>query len=115
MSLDLDTIRVRLSRADVPSIIADAFALVGEVERLRTEVSLLQQEARIRQAINDGLAAEVDAERAAVVAWLHTEADKFDGESSDVLQTMFRCGACMSLINAADDIERGEHRRRGEK
>lgn len=38
MSLDLDTIRVRLSRADVPSIIADAFALVAEVERLRAEV-----------------------------------------------------------------------------
>jgi hypothetical protein len=41
-----------------------------ERDEAQAEVSLLQQEARIRRHISDGLAAEVAAERAAVVAFL---------------------------------------------
>lgn len=73
--------------------------ITGELERLRAEVSLLQQEARIRQAINDGLRAEVDAEHAAVVSWLRQLAESCDTEAGT-----------RSLLEAAGDIERGEHR-----
>lgn len=44
----------------------EAAALVAEVERLRAEVDLLQQEARIRRTINEGLASE----RADVLAYI---------------------------------------------
>ena len=78
----------------------EATAVVAEVERLRGEVSLLQQEARIRRNISDGLAAEVAAERAAVVAWLHHAADA----------RYYDC-CCGPVAACADAIERGEHRR----
>lgn len=101
MSIDLDAIEARIAggiygddrmskeeRNDAFSALAE---IIAEVERLRAEVDLLRQEASIRRNINDGLAAEVDAERAAVVAYLEA-----------------RGGICLHL---ADDIEHGEHRR----
>ena len=76
-----------------------------ERDEAQAEVSLLQQEARIRRHISDGLAAEVAAERAAVVAWLNGCATE---------------GFILLRINEACDaekwalaIERGEHRREG--
>ena len=67
-----------------------------EIEWLREEVAMLQQEARIRKNICDGLASEADAERAAVVAYLREPGTSCD---KDVLADMF---------------ERGEHRREEE-
>ena len=63
-----------------------------EIEWLREEVAMLQQEARIRKNICDGLASEADAERAAVIDFVR--------------------GA--RLDELADAIERGEHRREEE-
>lgn len=68
-----------------------------EIEQLREEVAMLQQEARIRKNICDGLAEEVQAERAAVVAFLRVKYDRY------------------SAHHAAECIERGEHRREEEK
>lgn len=72
----------------------------GELERLRAEVSLLQQEARVRKSLCEGLADEVAAERAAVVAWLRHKAAAWGTEGS--------------MSYAADLIEDGEHRREEE-
>ena len=78
-------------------------ALRAEVERLRGEVSYLRACVPPTRPTDYGhevwtaaLRAEVAAERAAVVAWLRQE---FDTDS---------------VRMAADDIERGEHRREGE-
>ena len=74
-------------------------ALIAEVERLRAEVGMLQQEARIRKNICDGLASEAAAERAAVLRWLRrVDANVYP-----------------SWVALADDIERGEHRRKEER
>jgi hypothetical protein len=76
-------------------------ALRAEVERLSGEVSLLQQEARIRRHISEGFAAEAEAERAAVVAWLQRMAgnarhwggeDNERAEIYDRLVDVFECG-----------------------
>ena len=104
MSIDLDAIEARIAagiygddrlskeeRNDAFSALAE---VIAEVETLRAEVDLLQQEAHIRKAINEGLASEVAKERAAVVAYLEV-----------------RRGICLDLAN---DIERGEHRREEE-
>jgi hypothetical protein len=72
-------------------------SLLVEVTLLRFEVGMLQQEARIRKNLCDGLAAEAEAERAAVVAWLREGA-----------------GGEQGRVEYADDIERGEHRREEE-
>lgn len=50
-------------------------------------------------------------EHAAVVAWLRAEATLYTGEGLEPMQAMFSCGAGMTLVNAADSIERGEHRK----
>lgn len=78
-------------------------ALLVEVTLLRFEVGMLQQEARIRKNLCDGLASEADAERAAVVAWLREEAD-----AAMEIRFARRAG---DFAHAADSIERGEHRR----
>lgn len=103
MSLDLETIRVRLSRADVPSIIADAFALIAEVERLRAEVAYLRASVPPTQpadygheAWTEAVRAAVAEERAAVVAWLRSLTLKW------------------SPTIIAYAVERGEHRCEGE-
>lgn len=67
-------------------------SLIIEVAMLRDEVAMLQQEARIRKNLCDGLAEEVQAERAAVVAFVR--------------------GARLDELAYA--IERGEHRREEE-
>lgn len=77
----------------------------GEVERLRGEVSLLQQEARIRRNISDGLVAEVATERAAVVAWLRDEVD--------ATMEMYLPVQAETFLACAEAIERGAHRRKG--
>ena len=78
-------------------------ALRAEVERLRGEVSYLRACVPPTRPTDYGhevwtaaLRAEVAAERAAVVAWLRAEYDTH------------------STQDAADGIERGEHRREGE-
>lgn len=85
---------VRQLRADYDDH-SDIERAERERDEARAEVSLLQQEARIRRHISDGLAAEVAAERAAVVAWLRYEADAWH----------------MPTWQLADKIERGAHRR----
>lgn len=107
MSIDLDDIARRIAdgiygddrmtkegRDDAFSALNE---IIAEVERLREEVAMLQQEARIRKNICDGLASEADAERAAVVAYLREPGTSCD---KDVLADMF---------------ERGEHRREEER
>lgn len=74
-------------------------SLIIEVAMLRDEVAMLQQEARIRKNLCDGLAEEVQAERAAVVAWLREH-------WSEVLE--------QTPQQTAKLIERGEHRREEE-
>jgi hypothetical protein len=64
----------------------------NELDDLRVEVERLR--------------GEVDAERAAVVAWLRAEAVAFAGTRTE--QGVQRA---KSLALAADNIERGEHRR----
>ena len=78
--------------------------LTVEVERLRNEVSLLQQEARIRHNINKGLVAELKAERAAVVAWLR-DCDKVCREWDGQENAVSR-----TYRLAAACIEYGKHR-----
>lgn len=57
----------------------------------------------------------LDAERAAVVAWLRSEARKLDAAIETCYPTPNAYAAMQteraSLINAADAIERGEHRK----
>jgi hypothetical protein len=88
----------------------EAGALVSEVEKLRAENADLRMQ-RDEHLIDNGNAYDegydagtrrgYEAERAAVVAYLRTLDDRW-GLGASV------CGA------AADDIERGEHRREGE-
>ena len=97
MSIDLDalvqTMRITaIHMAPVVLMPHEARALVAEVERLRAEV------------------VELRGERAAVVAWLRSEADAFAGTRTE--QGVQRA---MSLALAADNIERGEHRRKETK
>lgn len=76
---------------------ADIGALIAEVERLENYASDCEQHAKF--AANKATALE----RAAVVAWLRDEAD-----------TTMRTGFArqtLALMDAADRIERGEHRR----
>lgn len=118
---DLDALKEDLAylreRGDLAAALtattAELHRLIEEVEQLREQRRIDNEEAaRIYDFARDKGKA---LERAAVVAWLRAKANAFDVENSDPLQTMFRCGACMSLINAADDIECGEHRREEER
>jgi hypothetical protein len=78
--------------------------MILEIVRLRDEVAMLQQEARIRKNLCDGFASEAAEERAAVVAHLR--------ECSRDPEATF---AEAALLNQqADSIERGEHRREEE-
>jgi hypothetical protein len=81
--------------------------LVTEVERLRDEVGMLQQEARIRKNLCEGFAAEAEAERSAVVAWLRSQRAEFMSEQRGISAYVVQC--------VADEIERGEHRREEER
>lgn len=107
-----------------------------DIAALVAEVSLLQQEARIRRAIGDGLAAEVErlldalgaahAEAATMRAWAE-EAAKAENENAEdarkervaVVAWIRRVATDASWWGAhggvydglADAIESGEHRR----
>ena len=91
---------VRQLRADYDDH-SDIERVERERDEARAEVGLLQQEARIRRHISDGLASEVAAERAAVVAWLR--------EVADAPETYIDEG--IALRDASAAIERGAHRR----
>ena len=78
-------------------------SLIIEVAMLRDEVVMLQQEARIRKNLCDGLAEEAQAERAAVVAWLREEERLHEKHWSTIVAS--------SLRHLGDAIERGDHRR----
>jgi hypothetical protein len=82
-------------------IVIDLHNAIEEIKELRAALVTMQGAYELG----------VDTERAAVLAWLRDEATQYRGERSDVdaLQVMFQCGAGMTLINAADAIERGEH------
>ena len=71
--------------------------LRAEVERLRAQRVLSNED--FSRAFDMGLAAEAEAERAAVVAWLRRPTDPVD----EVL-----------TLRWAREIERGEHRREEE-
>jgi len=94
--------------------LVDAYdAAIAEVERLRSDRSLLEHEARIRRQLGYHLADElqrlrdeVQAERAAVVAWLRGGAGLRGVEPAEEWD---------DLWVAARDIERGEHRREEER
>lgn len=75
-----------------------------EIERLRGEIGLLQQEAHIRRNFCDNLFVELEAERNAVVAHLRERAIHGAGNTITVED------ACTIL---ADLFERGEHRQEG--
>jgi len=79
----------------------EAGALVAEAERLRKECGQAYL-----QGVKAGREAERIAERAAVVAWLRSEA-------TDGFVTLRINHAC-AAEKFADAIERGEHRREGE-
>ena len=102
--IDLDAIQSRLDRG-VESL-TDTYDLLREVERLR---QLLLNAGWPREA--EGVAElAAGAERAAVVAWLRAEAVAFAGTRTE--QGVQRA---KSLTLAADNIERGEHRREEEE
>jgi hypothetical protein len=85
---------------------ADIGALVAEVERLRSiNDDYLLEMGRQHALLRDQKRGE-NAERAAVVAWLRAEAEAFAGTRTE--QGVQRA---KSLTLAADNIERGEHRR----
>jgi len=123
MSIDLDDIESRIAEGLANDhgypldgqVRSDAFsaleALVAEVERLRAECRTLQEWCEIAAAAENANADDARQERAAVVAWLRGESSRYTGEGLEPMQAMFSCGAGMTLVNAADTIERGEHRR----
>ncbi len=77
----------------------DGVLTVEQARALVAEVEILRQEARIRNNINDGLAAELKAERTAVVRYMS------EGE--------YVCASCkdIAVSELAAGIERGEHRK----
>jgi hypothetical protein len=92
----------RTGRADAVLIAhapGDIAALIAEVERLR------EGEDGYRQGHSDGC----EDERAAVVEWLRYEAEMATGTN-----TMAAFQHAARLDTLADDIERGEHRRKEE-
>jgi hypothetical protein len=122
----VDQILIALRRAaenDYPWSVSphEARALVAEVERLRGEVSYLRAcvppthpsdygheawSAALVEAKKEGARSAVeerDAERAAVVAWLRAESRVVLGDAKRLLAW------------ASTQVERGEHRREGDK
>jgi len=93
---------------------SEARALIAEVERLRDEVELLRTGREAARCYADRVEAEVVAlrgaderERTTVVAWLRAKAKGWmETYTTDWLFHRARC-----LEDAADEIERGEHRR----
>jgi hypothetical protein len=121
MTIDLDDIESRISdgiygdgqRCDSVLVREDAFfalaEIIAEVERLRGEADLLRTGREAARSYADRVEAEVvtlRGERAAVVAWLRYEAELRTGTNT---AAAFRVSE--GLSGAADDIERGEHRR----
>jgi hypothetical protein len=107
---DLAAIRSVLSRATGTGWEAayrqDVGALLDEVERLRAYVGDLK---RHGASLHKAAAAGRDAERAAMVAFVHARIGMYDGElRSD--EAVVR-----ALQYLADEIERGDHRREEEK
>lgn len=76
-----------------------------EVDELRAEVERTEH---LRSSLDTALMLERERERAAVVAWLHAEAQHMYGAGQDR-------PAWFTLANRAEAIERGEHRREKEK
>lgn len=98
--IDLEEIQSRLDQG--AASLTDAHDLLREVERLR---ELLLNAGWPREAESIAKVAQ-QAERAAVVAWLHAEVDDDDNQEGPL--------ACI-LAYAANGIERGEHRRKETK
>ena len=98
---ELGTMTQRHTRArdSVASAHKDRGVLLAEVERLRAEVAELRA---LGVSLHKSAAMGRDAERAAVVAWLHYAAD-----------TRYYDCCCGPVAACADAIERGEHRREG--
>ena len=109
----------------------DVGSLLDALEAAHAEAGLLQQEARIRQGISDGLAAEVEhlrveveaaiAEAATMRAWAE-EAARAENENAEdarrerVAVVAFLTGENDARCRFISDhvamrIERGEHRR----
>ena len=106
MSIDLDSLRTLVARATGTGWEAayrqDVAALVAEVDRLR----VINADLRL---MVDGLETAAHEERAAVVALLrerHVATQEWDGRVNAVSHT---------YDNAANIIERGEHRREEER
>ena len=111
--------------------------MVLEIVQLREGVDLLQQEARIRQNLCDGFAAEVEQLRAEVAflrasvpplhprdygheVWTNALREAVEAERADAVAYLrdeatkpFEGG--MALLYAAKRVARGEHRREGDK
>ena len=106
----LNALRRHAGKTDYASrVIDDCAWLVDEVVALRAQVEELTangvsiakaEERAYRQGYTDGQ----DDERAAVVAWLNHAAD-----------TRYYDCCCGPVAACAEAIERGEHRREGEK
>jgi len=123
VSIDLDALvqTMRITAGHTAPVLLmphEARALVAEVERLRHEVADLQM-LRDEHLIDNLHATEEgrNEERAAVVAWLRGEPERLvecnghrhaDGKPCWVMSPM-------PAEELADAIERGEHRREGEK
>ena len=122
---DINEIRVRrVGCADLPWSCAcvsgeQLDALIAEVERLRSERSLLEQEARIRKNLCDGFAAEVDRLRGEL-ATLIVQADEVVRDHAEHFREQERAAVVTFVRGArldelADAIERGEHCREEER
>lgn len=139
MSADLDAIRAsRAACADIPwsfpCVSGEQLdALVAEVERLRSERSLLEQEARIRRRLCnrfadevaqlrmmvDGLETAAHEERAAIVAFLRARIERHERALRAERQAADAGDFTYSKFTEAKEllsiIERGEHRREEER
>jgi len=93
--------------------VVDIGALVAEVERLRSiNDDYLLEMGRQHALLRDQKRGE-NAERAAVVTWLRDEANAPHPSELDT-PMLSPSGRGLLLLNASA-IERGEHRREGEK
>lgn len=96
--IDLAAIRARMPRWGQ----CDHVAMIAEIERLRAEVELLRTGRDVTRAHADRLEAEalvLRGEREAVVTWLQAASQRWAVDDP--------------LNEAADAIERGDHRREG--